>query len=163
MKTKKLIGVLFLLMSLLCSLQSVLGQSFELQDGFYVEDNSGKSDLILKVKTPDGTERQFKVLAYTNLTVKRVMVYRVKYSKDMWQVQIDALSKEKAWTKDDFVLVVKGKPYFELGKSGSLIGKEGIVFSGAVTLAVQNEAEAKLVQERLGKRFGVLPPAPVEK
>src|SRR5690606_26068915 len=118
------------------------------------------TNLVLRTKEPDGNEHQFRVKVYTNLTVKGVSIYPITSSATAWQVQINVQCKDKAWTKDAFVLVVDGKPYFEIGKSGSLVGNAGIVFSGAVTDKVNKESEAKFILDRLRKRFGMATPAP---
>lgn len=136
---------------------TVLAQAegLDFQDGFYIEDNNGKSKLKIRVKDYQGKARKIVLIAYTNLTVKSISVYSLKPSEDASQVQINVLASESDWSKKSIVLVVQGKPYFELAKSGTIRGNSGTTFSAAVSLKLHTEAEAKLIQERLNKRFSL--------
>lgn len=131
------------------------GGGLDFQDGFYLGDNNGKSKLKIRVKDYQGKTRKIGLIAYTNLTVKSISVYSLKPSEDTSQVQINVLASESDWSKKPIVLVVDGKPYFELAKSGTVLGNNGTTFSAAVSLKIHTETEAKLIQERLNKRFSL--------
>jgi hypothetical protein len=138
-----------------CLLFSILmrTEGIDLQDSFYLEDKTGKSHLHMTVKDSQGKEHQFAVIPYTNLVGRSIAVYSLKPAEDAWQVQINVVSSDSEWSKKPIVLVVQGKPYFELAKSGSVRGNKGTTMSASVSLKLPTEAEAKFVRERLSKRF----------
>lgn len=118
-------------------------------DGLYLQDETAKSPLRIKIKAADGAEHEFAVRHLTNIVVKAVHVYSLEPSERAFQIQVNVACSESDWTQKPIVLVVQDKPYFELSKSGSVQVGGGITLPASLSLKVSSKVEAEHIRERL--------------
>jgi hypothetical protein len=126
-------------------------------DGFYLEDGTRKSPLQVSAKDMQGKTHVVRVLEYTNLAPSTIVVYSLAPHESAFQVQVNLTSPDDSWLKLPLILVVEGKPYLEISKSGSRANSSaGVVNTvSTVTLKTQTEPEAVHIKKRLEARFGL--------
>lgn len=150
---KPIIHLIFLLPLLI--LPAACEATTEPPDGFYLEDATGKSPVQLSAKDRQGRTHVFRVLEYTNIAPKTILTYSLKPQERAYQVQLNVTSSDDTWLKLPLILVVDGKPYLEVSKSGSQANSSAGAVStiATVTLKTDTEREAVHIKERLERRF----------
>jgi hypothetical protein len=132
----------------------------KLPDGFYVQDESGKSPLKLVIKDTAGKNRRLAVCEYTNITVNSISVHSLRPFESAYQVQISVVASDTNWLKAIPILVIGSKTYLELSKSGTDAKSDigSVKMSSIIALKINDESEAKLIKSKLSEKFKTGPP-----
>lgn len=124
-------------------------------DGFYVESTDTLGTYPLQAVPPSGGRGlKFRIKHYGGFVPRQVVVFD---APEGCYVQVNGQPTGDHWSKDGFIIVANGKPYFELLMSGNTASETGerIELSATVSLVLRTRQEAEAVASALRQRYSL--------